>query len=148
MAIDFIENTIATLEKTYTKESVRVFINNYMLKAYTYNNNTLQSFLNNSNELIRREEREEKTMVINVYWESIKGIEKDLKVEFTPVEKNQFSRIMDKLLEKGVKPEEIKTALHKIVPKCKAPSDLIKILKTAKALKGEMENGQNERWQS
>ncbi len=145
MAIDFIENTIATLEKTYTKESVRVFINNYMLKAYTYNNNTLQSFLNNSNELIRREEREEKTMVINVYWESIKGIEKDLKVEFTPVEKNQFSRIMDKLLEKGVKPEEIKTALHKIVPKCKAPSDLIKILKTAKALKGEMENGQNER---
>ena len=141
MAIDFIENTIATLEKTYTKESVRVFINNYMLKAYTYNNNTLQSFLNNSNELIRREEREEKTMVINVYWESIKGIEKDLKVEFTPVEKNQFSRIMDKLLEKGVKPEEIKTALHKIVPKCKAPSDLIKILKTAKALKGEMENG-------
>lgn len=145
MAIDFIENTIATLEKTYTKESVRVFINNYMLKAYTYNNNTLQSFLNNSNELIRREEREEDKMVINVYWESIKGIEKDLSVEFTPVEKNQFSRIMDKLLEKGVKPEEIKTALHKIVPKCKAPSDLIKILKTAKALKGEMENGQNER---
>lgn len=141
MAIDFIENTIATLEKTYTKESVRVFINNYMLKAYTYNNNTLQSFLNNSNELIRREEREEGKMVINVYWESIKKIEKDLKVEFTPVEKNQFSRIMDKLLEKGVKSEEIKTALHKIVPKCKAPSDLIAILKKAKALKGEMENG-------
>lgn len=145
MAIDFIENTIATLEKTYTKESVRVFINNYMLKAYAYNNNTLQSFLNNSNELIRREEREEGKMVINVYWESIKRIEKDLSVEFIPVEKNQFSRIMDKLLEKGVKPEEIKTALHKIVPKCKAPSDLIKILKTAKALKGEMKNGQNER---
>ena len=62
-------------------------------------------------------------------------------MEVTTDEKKQFSRIKDKRLEKGVKPEEIKTALHKIVPKCKAPSDLIKILKTAKALKGEMENG-------
>ncbi len=145
MALDFIENAIAYLEKRYTKESVRSLIDNYLHKAHTYTENTLQAFINNSNELVLRDTREEDKMVINVYWESIKRIEKDLSVEFTPVEKNQFSRIMDKLLEKGVKPEEIKTALHKIVPKCKAPSDLIKILKTAKALKGEMENGQNER---
>ena len=106
---------IKELEKTYTKKSVGMFIDEYMQNAKYQGENSFNAFLNKTKVLVKKAGyvSESGTPYYPIGYNTFENLEKD-GIKLSDEEKLEFEILMAYLIvEKGIEPEDVRELNHK-----------------------------------